>query len=143
MIPELELQKDYDQNSQYHPFNLDAHTIKVVEAVRKDTDDLNLLWAGLLHDIAKPFVRTNKKVKDGTVMIGDKEEDLLITKSNYIGHQILGAEIVNKIAANFKWSNERRKAVVSLVKNHLNEDCPLRKYDNQGKIVTGEVQGKL
>lgn len=132
MIPELELQSSYDQNSAYHPWNLDVHTIKVVEAVRKGTDDLNMLWAGLLHDIAKPFVRTDKEMD-----LGPGEYKMPIRqrpiKSNYIGHQTLGAEMVDRIATNFKWSNERREEVTSLVRNHLKEDCPLRKYDNEGK----------
>ena len=117
MIPELELMNDYDQNSQYHPWKLDAHTIMVVEAIRKETDDLNLLWAGLLHDIAKPFVRTEHKKGH----------------SNYIGHEILGAEIVNRIAMHLKWSTERHEKVIELVRHHLEDDCPLRKYDQLGK----------
>lgn len=124
MIPELDLQVDYNQNSQYHDFNLDTHTTLVVEAVRKDTDDLNLLWAALLHDIAKPFVRTDKDV-----LI----DDGILKKSNYIGHEILGAEMVERIALHLKWSKERREKVVEIVRNHLNENSPLRKYDNMSK----------
>ncbi len=133
MIPELELQSNYDQNSAYHPWNLDVHTIKVVEAVRKETDDLNLLWAALLHDIAKPFVRTDKIVLEKTMISSESKR----VKSNYIGHQTLGAEMVDRIATNFKWSNERREEVISLVKNHLEDNCPLRKYDNEGKSENG------
>ncbi len=124
IIPELELQSGYKQNSQYHNWNLDVHTIKVVEAIRKDTDDLNMLWAGLLHDIAKPFVRTDKVIH---------EENR--TKSNYIGHEKLGADMVKRIATHLKWSKERTESVVILVRNHLNDDCPLRKYDNMGKSI--------
>lgn len=120
-IPELHLQNDYKQNSIYHNYNLDTHTIKVVEACPKDLD---LRWAALLHDIAKPFVRTDKyKV----------ENDIVITKTNYINHEILGAEMVDRIATHLKWSNARRETVVDLVRNHLKEDCILRKYDNMGK----------
>lgn len=129
MIPELELQKDYDQNSQYHKHNLLCHTSLVVEATPQD---INLRWAALLHDIAKPFVRTDKFIG----IDGDKEHPELNStsiKSNYIGHEILGAEMVDRIATHLKWSNERREAVVKLVRTHLNDDCPLRKYDNMGK----------
>ncbi len=117
IIPEMQLQKDYKQNSQYHNYNLDTHIIKVVEAIRKDTDDLNLLWAGLLHDIAKPFLRTENKKG----------------YSNYIGHEILGADMVKKISTHLKFSNERTKKITELVRNHLEDDCILRKYDNEGK----------
>ena len=119
MIPELDLQFNYDQNSQYHNFKLHQHTIKVVESCPKD---VMLRWTALLHDIAKPFVRTENKRG----------------YSNYINHELLGAEMVNMIARNLKWSNERRKACVELVRTHLEEDCILRKYDNMAK--KGEKQ---
>lgn len=114
IISELQLQWEYNQNSKYHDYNLHEHTIKVVMVTPKD---INLRWAALLHDIAKPFVRTENKKGH----------------SNYINHEILGAEIVEKLARHLKWSNERRVAVVNLVRNHLNDDCPLRQYDNLGK----------
>ena len=118
MIPELELQNGYDQNSEYHDWNLDVHTINVVNAVRKDTDNLNMLWAALLHDSMKPFLRTEN------------------TKgySNYIGHEVLGASLVDKYAKYLNWSEERHKVVRDLVLNHLNDDSPLRKYDNMCKL---------
>lgn len=143
MIPELSLQFNYDQNSEYHKFKLHEHTIKVVEACPKD---INFCWAGLLHDIAKPFVRTEKfilnpgivgaKITKNTVVGFDSINHFAFrgeSKTNYVGHEILGAEMVKRIALHLKWSNERTKAVVELVANHLNEDCLLRQYDNLGK----------
>jgi putative nucleotidyltransferase with HDIG domain len=132
MIPELSLQLNYDQNSAYHNWYLDEHTSKVVEACPKD---LNLRWAALLHDIAKPFVRTNSvKLKKIDYYDEGIKHDALLTKTNYIGHEILGAEMVKRIALHLKWSNERTEAVVNLVRHHLEDDCPLREYDNLGKI---------
>ena len=147
MIPELDLMNNYDQNSQYHPWNLDVHTINVVQAIRNETDDLNMLWAGLLHDIAKPFTRSDKVTKEFNckkcmmyvenicTLIGDENTKCtnFKIKSNYIGHEVLGAEMVKRIAGHLKWSNERTKRVTELVRNHLEEDCELRKYDNMGK----------
>jgi tRNA nucleotidyltransferase (CCA-adding enzyme) len=78
---------------------------------------LDLRWAALLHDIAKPFVRTENK--NGY--------------SNYINHEILGADIVEKLSRHLKFSNDRREYIVDLVKNHLNDDCELREYDNKCK----------
>lgn len=118
IIPELQLQYNYNQNSQYHKYELHEHTKSVLMAVRKDTDDLNMLWAALLHDISKPFVRTENSKG----------------YSNYIGHEKLGADMVLRLATHLKWSNERRDNVVELVRNHLNDDCLLRVYDNMGKI---------
>lgn len=114
MIPELQLQLDYDQNSKYHKFTLEEHTKRVVMATPKDLD---LRWAALLHDIAKPFTRTDNPKG----------------YCNYIGHEKLGADMVLKLSNHLKWSNERRDNVVELVRNHLEDDCPLREFDNMGK----------
>lgn len=114
-IPELQLQFNYEQNSKYHNFKLHQHTINVVVATPLN---LNLRWAALLHDIAKPFTRSENKHGG----------------SNYINHELLGADIVEKLARHLKFSNERRNYVIDLVKNHLKDECELRKYDNEGKL---------
>lgn len=114
IIPELQLQFEYEQNSKYHDFKLHQHTINVVVAT---PNKLYLRWAALLHDIAKPFVRTENK--NGN--------------SNYINHEILGADMVEKLSRHLKFSNEMREYIVDIVKNHLNNDCELREYDNKGK----------
>lgn len=114
-IPELHLQYNYEQNSRYHDFTLQNHTINVVV---ETPPKLNLRWAALLHDIAKPFVRTENP--NGY--------------SNYINHEILGADMVERIARHLKFSNERREYVVDLTKNHLKDDCELREYDNKHKL---------
>lgn len=115
VIPELSLQVGYDQNSHYHNLTLWEHTKAVVRAT---PPNIVLRWAALLHDIAKPFVRT------------DRED-----RSNYIKHDLLGADMTERIACHLRWSNARREEVVDLVFNHLRDDCPLRKYDQAGKII--------
>ena len=136
MMPELNLQLDYNQNSKYHEFNLDIHTMMVVENCPKD---LNLRWAALLHDIAKPFCRTDKLIiptlQETLKDMPDGGTIKSKMKSNYIKHDLIGAEFVDKYAGYFKWSNERHKAVRELVLNHLMVDCPLREYDNIGKVA--------
>lgn len=109
MIPELSLQVGYDQNSPYHSLTLWEHTKRVVDLT---PSDVTLRWAALLHDIGKPFTRTEKA-----------------DRSNYIKHDLLGAELVNRIALQLKWSNDRREQVSKLVLNHMQETSPLRKAD--------------
>lgn len=113
ILPELSLQVGYDQNSKYHDFTLWEHTKKVVEAVQKDKV---IRWAALLHDVGKPFTRT------------DKED-----RSNYIHHERVGAEMVWKIARYLRWSNERRDEVVDLVLHHLDKGSELKKADDAHK----------
>jgi tRNA nucleotidyltransferase (CCA-adding enzyme) len=113
IIPELALQINYNQNSPYHDLKLWEHTKIVVDNSPKD---IEIRWGALLHDIAKPFVRTDKE-----------------NKSNYINHDLLGKEIVQKLAYYLKWSNTRRENVSNLVLNHLLDSSPLRKADFIGK----------
>lgn len=118
MIPELALQYKYDQKSVYHNLTLWEHTKKALDATPKD---INLRWAILWHDIGKPFVRT------------DKYSDGVWIKTNYIKHDMVGEKLVIMLANYLKWSNERTKVVANLVKNHLQDNSPLREYDQQGK----------
>lgn len=114
MIPELRIQYGYDQNSDWHDLPLMEHTVKTIDAT---SADITLRWAALLHDVGKPFVRTDNK--RGT--------------SNYVFHDVVGAEMVYGIGKRLKWSNERLQAVQELVRNHLSDDSPLRKADNSSK----------
>lgn len=114
MIPELSLQVGYDQNSPYHEFTLWEHTLKVVEGVPAD---ITLRWAALLHDIGKPFVRLDKP-----------------DRSTYVKHDLLGAELVERIARQLKWSNDRREAVKELVLRHMQPNSPLREADTAAHI---------
>lgn len=114
ILPEMSLQIDYGQNSPHHDYSLWEHTLKVVENTPKD---IHLRWAGFLHDIAKPFVKTDKK-----------------DRSNYIHHDYLGSEIVEKYSRYLKWSNKKRDKIKDLVFNHLNPNCELKKYDDMSKL---------
>ena len=112
MFPEMELQNHYQQNSKYHCLLLDSHTANVVDGVPAD---LNLRWAAFLHDVGKP---ASRKLNQNSGYF------------NYPHHERIGAELVEGIALRLKWSNERRVAVKSLVRNHLDEDSPLKAADD-------------
>jgi tRNA nucleotidyltransferase (CCA-adding enzyme) len=127
IIPELHLQWNYDQNSKYHDFNLDMHTVQVLGSVRKETkltDEFFYakMWSALLHDISKPLVRTIHK--SGTYC-------------NYINHELLGSSITNRLLIDYKFRNKDREFIVNTVENHLNEDSWLRKHDNKHKKKNG------
>lgn len=112
LIPELQLQHNFDQHSPYHHFPLDIHTRKVVMLAPKDVD---IRWAALLHDVGKPFTQTFKKTG----------------QANYILHDVVGAEIVRGIAARLKWSKARTERVFHLVLTHITDpDNPLQDADS-------------
>ena len=114
IIPELSMQNTYDQNNPHHKLTLWEHTSEVI---KNSPADIELRWGALLHDIAKPFVRTENN--NGY--------------SNYIKHDILGGEFVLRLASYLKWSNQRRDNVYNLVVNHLKENSPLKEADDRSK----------
>jgi len=117
IIPELSLQLNYNQNSTYHDFDLWTHTKNVISGV--PNTELNLRWTALLHDIAKPFTKTENKQG----------------YSNYLSHELLGAEMANKVCNYLKFSNERTAFIIENITNHLKPESPLKKYDDGGKKI--------
>jgi poly(A) polymerase len=111
VLPEIAIQVGYDQQSPYHDFTLWEHTCKVVTAAPAEP---TIRWAALLHDIGKPAVRKQKTDDHCT----------------YVRHDLIGHEMVRKLASYLKWSNDRTDAVSALVRDHLSDASPLREYDS-------------
>lgn len=114
-IPELALQFNYDQDSPYHDFDLWTHTFKVVCAVPRA--NINLMWAALLHDIAKPWSRS--KNKKGY--------------SNYINHEQFGAYMAEVILKRLGMPHFRIDYICDVIKHHLEDGNALKPYDDMSK----------
>jgi putative nucleotidyltransferase with HDIG domain len=132
-LPELSIQWNYDQNSRYHNLQLWDHTAHVVQSAQKAGCPIEMLWACLLHDVGKPFTRTDKQIEIDRTDGIHTQNKWWTTKSNYIMHERVGAEIALRLCEYLKFSNKMKEEVVSLVRNHLEETCPLRVYDNEHK----------
>ncbi|HEX4354592.1 MAG TPA: HD domain-containing protein [Polyangiales bacterium] len=98
--PELIEQVGCEQNK-YHAFDVWNHSMACLDA--SPVDPLQRM-AALLHDLGKPRTRERS----------DKTNDF-----TFYGHEVVGADMAEDWLRRFRFSNDERRKIVHLVRQHL------------------------
>lgn len=103
VFPEISIMAGVDQRKDYHHKDVFLHTLQVVDNICKQTDDVWLRFAALVHDIAKP---PTKKFVEG---IG----------WTFHGHEDLGSRMMKKIFHRMKLPLHKLEYIQKLIRLHL------------------------
>jgi tRNA nucleotidyltransferase/poly(A) polymerase len=103
VFPEIAIMAGVDQRKDYHHKDVFLHTLQVVDNISKETENVWLKFAALVHDIAKP---PTKKFVEG---IG----------WTFHGHEDLGARMMKKIFHRMKLPLHQLDYIQKLVRLHL------------------------
>lgn len=106
IMPEVTALCGCEQSPEHHPEgDVYIHTCIMLDLLneRSDVPSLSLIWATLLHDIAKPLCKSVEE--SGRI--------------RFFGHEALGAEVAETILKRLKYPNSLIDDVVYLVKNHM------------------------
>lgn len=103
VFPEIDIMYDMDQSVEWHHKDIFAHTLQVVDNAAKLTDKMEIRFAALVHDIAKPVTRRIDPVKGYT----------------FHGHDAIGEKMLNKVSQRLRLSNKLSGYIKKLTLLHL------------------------
>ena len=103
VFPEIHVMYGMEQTSEWHHKDIFAHTLQVVDNTAQLSDKMELRFAALVHDIAKPDTRRINDEKGYT----------------FHGHDAVGEQMLNKVARRLKLSNKLTDYLKKLTLLHL------------------------
>lgn len=103
IFPEIHVMYGMDQIGEWHHKDIFYHTMQVVDNSAQLSEKMELRFAALVHDIAKPNTRRIDKNKGYT----------------FHGHDAVGERMLNKVSKRMKLSNQLRDYLKKLTLLHL------------------------
>lgn len=119
MAPELSSTVGFDQQNPHHNLDVFDHTMQVLRAMTKFSNDPDMRLAALFHDSGKPdsFWRDESKPEgDGGHFYKNIDSDGNVQGQD---HEDVGADLANAFMTRLRYPNARRDRVVTLIKNHM------------------------
>ena len=103
VFPEIDVMYDMEQSPEWHHKDVFAHTLQVVDNAAKLTDKMEIRFAALVHDIAKPNTRRLHPKKGYT----------------FHGHDAVGEKMLDKVGQRMRLSKNLTKYLKKLTLLHL------------------------
>jgi len=103
IFPEIDTMHGIDQTPEWHHKDIFYHTMQVVDNAAKLTKKMEIRFAALVHDIAKPITRRVDKKKGYT----------------FHGHDAIGEKMLDKVAQRMKLSNNLGTYLKKMTLLHL------------------------
>ena len=103
IFPEIDAMYGIDQTPEWHHKDIFFHTMQVVDNAAKLTEKMEIRFAALVHDIAKPTTRRVDPKKGYT----------------FHGHDAIGEKILDKVAQRMKLSNNLGAYLKKMTLLHL------------------------
>ena len=103
IFPEIHIMHGMDQTKEWHHKDIFYHTMQVVDNAASLSNKMELRFAALVHDIAKPNTRRIDPQKGYT----------------FHGHDAVGERMLNKVAKRMKLSNNLKDYLKKLTLLHL------------------------
>lgn len=103
IMPEIDTLYGMDQTPEWHHKDIFYHTMQVVDNAAMLTDSMEIRFAALVHDIAKPHTRRVDPEKGYT----------------FHGHDDVGGRMIRKLAKRMKLSNDLADYLRTMTQLHL------------------------
>jgi len=103
VFPEIDVMYGLRQSPDWHHKDIFYHTMQVIDNAAQLTDKVEVRFAALVHDIAKPRTRRLDSDKGYT----------------FYGHDDLGAQMVKRVAHRMKLPNDLRDYLAKMTLLHL------------------------
>jgi tRNA nucleotidyltransferase (CCA-adding enzyme) len=111
VLPEVADTHGFDQRNKWHGLELFEHLMQVLGRAASQTDDVDVRWAALLHDIGKP----------ASQWIGPDGWAHYYKSDDGQGeqHELVGADMSRALMQRLKFPNDRVDRVSTLVRWHM------------------------
>ncbi len=106
ILPEVWALKDCRQLGPHHQEGDVLTHVKELIKNLPPAASPELVWAGILHDIAKPATRVERE-REGEII------------TQFFNHEVLGADLADKVTARLGLEEKSRGKISWLVRNHM------------------------